>query len=234
MAEEYELKDVAKSACDSIFHVKSSTAGVLYTTDLNIPCCTCQDFMRHKLPCKHFFAIFRFFSEWSFARLPKEYTEGPLLSLHRDIPAAPSDWDTPRTPDAGMDCDATEAAPTVAELPKTVREASMKSRRLITDGVHRIASIVMYCKDEDKKREAYQHIQQAYKILASGCPSSSSGLVIRGSPTKGCSNQATKCAARRLRLKALQQTRGHTESWKTRGRVGKRASEMRETVDVSP
>lgn len=58
----------------------------------------------------------------------EEYTEGPLLSLHRDIPAAASDWCAPCTSDAAMDCDATEAAPTVAELPKTVREASKKTR----------------------------------------------------------------------------------------------------------
>lgn len=142
-----------------------------YTVDLSIPCCTCRYFMRHKLPCKHFFAIFRFFSERSLARLPKEYTEGPLLSLHRDIPAAPSDWDTSCTSDAGMDCDATDAAPTVAELPKTVRETSKKTRRLLTDALHRIASAIMCCKDEDKKGDAYQHLQQAYKILVSGCPS---------------------------------------------------------------
>lgn len=99
-------------------------------------------------------------------------------------------------------------------LPKTAREASKKSQRQITDAVRRITSVVAHCTDEDKMREAHKHMQQAYRILKSGC-----------SPTKG--------TARRLRLKALQRSRGHMGSWKTRKRVGDCASEMQATANVS-
>ena len=45
-----------------------------------IPSCTCQDWKRHHVPCKHFFAIFRCQTDWQWERLPLKYLEGPYLS----------------------------------------------------------------------------------------------------------------------------------------------------------
>lgn len=106
---------------------------------------------------------------------------------------------------------------------------------MITDTAHKITSVVIYCKDERKRKKAHELMLQAYDILRSGCESSSSGLVIRGSPTKGCSGQAsTTQPAKRIRLKALHRARRHAESWKTRGTVGNQASEVRATLNVAP
>ncbi|KAH8018283.1 hypothetical protein HPB51_001307 [Rhipicephalus microplus] len=146
-----------------------------------------------------------------------------MLSLHSNILSTPESGcilpalSTEGTDDNILQVPSEEEC--VAELPKKIRETSKLSRRMITDTAHKITSVVIYCKDERKRKEAHELMLQAYNILRSGCESSSSGLVIRGSPTKGCSGQAsTTQQAKRIRLKALQHARRHAESWKTRGR----------------
>ncbi|XP_028412496.1 uncharacterized protein LOC114535333 [Dendronephthya gigantea] len=47
------------------------------------PSCDCYDWERHRLPCKHFFAIFRNYPLWSFEKLPKSYTESQFLTVDR-------------------------------------------------------------------------------------------------------------------------------------------------------
>ncbi|XP_046841012.1 uncharacterized protein LOC124435106 [Xenia sp. Carnegie-2017] len=49
----------------------------------DLPSCDCYDWERHRLPCKHFFAIFENFPFWSFDKLPKSYTESPFLTVDR-------------------------------------------------------------------------------------------------------------------------------------------------------
>ena len=48
------------------------------------PSCDCYDWERHRLPCKHFFAIFRNYPSWSFEKLPKWYTESQFLTVDRE------------------------------------------------------------------------------------------------------------------------------------------------------
>ena len=47
----------------------------------NMPSCNCLDWERFHLPCKHFFAIFRFRPAWTWDMLPKSYLESSYLSL---------------------------------------------------------------------------------------------------------------------------------------------------------
>jgi hedgehog interacting protein len=47
--------------------------------------CECIDWEKHRLPCKHFFAVFRNFPPWSFERLPNSYKTSPFLSLDREL-----------------------------------------------------------------------------------------------------------------------------------------------------
>ena len=45
------------------------------------PYCSCKDWTAYHLPCKHFFAVFKFFSEWGWEKLPSSYLTSPYLSL---------------------------------------------------------------------------------------------------------------------------------------------------------
>ena len=68
------------------------------------PSCDCYDWERHRLPCKHFFAIFKNYPLWSFQKLPKSYTESQFLTVDRVgiksvIETSPIDEDSPFHPD---------------------------------------------------------------------------------------------------------------------------------------
>lgn len=54
---------------------------VFMGNDTSLPCCTCKEFQRTKWLCKHFFVVFKCFSEWTFDRLPEEYTKNPFITL---------------------------------------------------------------------------------------------------------------------------------------------------------
>ena len=45
------------------------------------PSCTCMDWVRYHIPCKHFFAIFNHQENWSWHSLPPAYLTSPLLSI---------------------------------------------------------------------------------------------------------------------------------------------------------
>ena len=50
--------------------------------DLQIPSCTCPDWIRTQYPCKHFFAVFRLrHPHWTWNSLPTSYLTSPRLSL---------------------------------------------------------------------------------------------------------------------------------------------------------
>lgn len=44
------------------------------------PSCSCKDWAYHRMPCKHFFAIFRFKENWEWNNLPTDYLNSPFLS----------------------------------------------------------------------------------------------------------------------------------------------------------
>ena len=44
------------------------------------PSCTCRDWVEWHIPCKHFFAIFRFYPAWNWASLPESYKTSAYLS----------------------------------------------------------------------------------------------------------------------------------------------------------
>lgn len=54
-----------------------------HTVDVLTPSCTCKDWVRWHIPCKHFFAVFGTQTEWGWAALPKSYTESPYHSASR-------------------------------------------------------------------------------------------------------------------------------------------------------
>ena len=63
------------------------TAGGRHTVKFGIdtpdemPSCTCRDWQRHHIPCKHFFAVFHHRSDWPWERLPSTYQESAYLSM---------------------------------------------------------------------------------------------------------------------------------------------------------
>jgi len=97
-----------------VFHVVKASGGK-HIVDFGTasgegtPSCSCKDWTRWHIPCKHFFAVFRVKPEWSWNTLPKQYTESAYLSTdnealvayfssqgvpEEDIPFPPEMWHT--------------------------------------------------------------------------------------------------------------------------------------------
>ena len=59
---------------DGKFKVKGKT---VHTVDFGMsvgePSCSCKDWLKHRIPCKHFFAVFRIHPEWSWEQFPQAY-----------------------------------------------------------------------------------------------------------------------------------------------------------------
>ena len=60
-------------------------SGHIVRAHLGTPSCTSQDWLTYHLPCKHFYAIFKLKTEWSWDKLPKEYVNSPRLSYDKDV-----------------------------------------------------------------------------------------------------------------------------------------------------
>ena len=47
----------------------------------DMPSCTYKDWLRHHIPCKHFFAVFTHRQDWSWDRLPNQYKNSAYVSM---------------------------------------------------------------------------------------------------------------------------------------------------------
>ena len=78
----------------SQFTVKSASGKehtLKFTNDEDMPECTCKDWTRWHIPCKHFFAVFNYFPNWGWTSLPKKYLENEYLTADSAILTNPSD-----------------------------------------------------------------------------------------------------------------------------------------------
>lgn len=53
---------------------------IQFSNQENLPECSCKDWSKWHIPCKHFFTIFKHFSNWRWSNLPKKYLESEYLT----------------------------------------------------------------------------------------------------------------------------------------------------------
>lgn len=70
-----------------MFQVKSMDSGNVYDINLSAqsPCCSCVDWQKYHLPCKHMLAVFQHFPSWEWDFLPSEYRDSPHFNLDFEI-----------------------------------------------------------------------------------------------------------------------------------------------------
>ena len=72
------------------FSVRGSNGGNHHTvlfgvsSDETSPSCTCRDWTQWHIPCKHFWAVFRFYPSWNWDKLPENYKKSAYLSTDTD------------------------------------------------------------------------------------------------------------------------------------------------------
>ena len=72
-------KDDITKVADGVFEVLKSGGGK-HTVTFSTPECTCKDWVRHHIPCKHFFAVFEHFPDWDWSKLPHDFQGSCYLS----------------------------------------------------------------------------------------------------------------------------------------------------------
>ena len=84
----YTIQDTMEG--DGIFEVLKDT-GSKQTVNFGLavedkmPSCTCMDWQRYHIPCKHFFAVFHHRPNWQWECLPAAYLQGPYLSMDTTV-----------------------------------------------------------------------------------------------------------------------------------------------------
>lgn len=109
-AEKFTKESVQQIDTAGHFKVKSLSGKqhtVQFTTDNHTPECTCKDWTRWHIPCKHFFAIFTYFPHWGWTSLPKEYLENEYLCADSAVLTnlSNSDGNSLAPTDSGHVCD---------------------------------------------------------------------------------------------------------------------------------
>ena len=95
----FKNEDIQTEHSDGRFKV-ASASGKVHKVDFGkergVPSCTCLDWMRFHIPCKHFFAIFSNKTDWSWYSLPPTYLASPLLCTDQEalLGAFPNPKDT--------------------------------------------------------------------------------------------------------------------------------------------
>lgn len=111
-AENFNITDVSVMENDDMpsFKVKShSTYEVKLGNKKCLPSCQCLDWETTRLPCKHFFAVFKCCPKWSFHDLPEHYRECPFLTLDESVMFGPTNLVHPKTEESSQNC--SELAP---------------------------------------------------------------------------------------------------------------------------
>ncbi len=85
----YHNNDVKVGEREGVFTVQK-TDGSQYVVDYGrrspqqMPSCSCKDWTRWHIPCKHFFAVFHFQPAWNWEALPQTYRDSAYLSTDSD------------------------------------------------------------------------------------------------------------------------------------------------------
>lgn len=78
-AKEINREDVTEVE-EGVFKVKMPNAKT-YTVKIQDGQCSCHEFTTKRHPCKHMFAVFTYFTDWSWKSLPRSLTESEYLTL---------------------------------------------------------------------------------------------------------------------------------------------------------
>ena len=78
--QEDDIVNVSGKAGEFTVQGKKRVHTVDFGTSSGMPSCTCPDWTKNQLPCKHFFAVFKHKKEWSWNDLSQEYLCKPHIS----------------------------------------------------------------------------------------------------------------------------------------------------------
>uniref|UniRef100_A0A147BI88 SWIM-type domain-containing protein n=1 Tax=Ixodes ricinus TaxID=34613 RepID=A0A147BI88_IXORI len=188
-AADYSLESIQLTDESGVFYVRSMTCPTTFhRVAFAPPSCSCIDFLRHSLPCKHFCAIFLLVNDWGFTKLPESYRNGPLMSLDCNVLCTEADYDVQNVENSTGQPLGTSRQGEVSDLDQ-LRQCTMGSLRAqLFAELEKCRSMAYNCTNVEEMQKAIDSVKTAQSFLHTGTPSVS-GIGVRGSPVKGCSGQ---------------------------------------------
>lgn len=144
------------------YTVKSTekTYQVTMGSEKEFPSCTCEDFRRNFLPCKHFFAVFKF-SNQSWRNLSPLYIESPYLNL--DFGAINS---TTREHDIVVSSDIAKTGDENQEKDATGLQESIKLQRDVVAILKALQNKAYICSNNDALSKCIPILTSADDLLS--------------------------------------------------------------------
>lgn len=234
--------DVTSGTKEGTFQIRSEREERgFHKVDFNLPSCSCLDFKKSKLPCKHFGAVFLLVDGWTFPRLPAAYRDGPYLTslcaISTTLSEMYSEAESPKDDEqqvASADADGGDAAKGCAsELPRASQQTTHHLKSQIRAKSSQVLSSLYYVHDQTALQRILSLLGEAENIAKENV-ATSSGIAIRGSPTKGCSGfkrkKRTEVSVDGMEVMDLPMKKKSLplkEHWLSRGRVGQKAEMLR-------
>jgi len=107
---------MVKSTDNGKFEVQGNTK--THMVDFGVvsgePACTCKDWVKYHIPCKHFVGVFRLFPQWGWEMLPQSYQQSPYLNVDDQ---AISDYVKDEPQHYSPETSSTPSSPTVSYSP---------------------------------------------------------------------------------------------------------------------
>ena len=161
------------------------------------PSCECEAWQRRRLPCKHFFAIFKHFPEWNWEKLPQNYRNSPYLTLDYHLLNGSSPFPSPSSvlPEANSDSPQLDeplprkswlcSKENVSPVPETAiplrfthhqKKSEGKKCRILLDEIRQLTFVVQ---DQEALANLYRELSSLRDEIQQ-FKTSEDGLVIEG------------------------------------------------------
>lgn len=194
--------------------------------DETLPHCECTDWEKHRLPCKHFLAVFSNFKGWGFDKFPAHYRESPFLTLDKEfvflkqVPINTVETEVPVQEDVVTATHVTfdEKLSALPERQKASRTWNSKCK----EAIKQVTSLTHIVDDTESLKEVYTLLHECITILTSSAQKEE-GIVLEKPQTSSKSGNQP-CFKEIPKAKSRQPFSG---------RHGERAEIMKRTYKVN-
>ena len=204
------------------------------------PSCECFDWERHRLPCKHFFAVFTHVPLWSFDKLPSAFKDSPFFTLDEELFMSEGIEETSESfEQVPSQCQAGETVPevvgclkeevTLNDLPRKAprtRTSAARCRELLGQ-VKNMTYIVEGSENGEVLQQVTEKLEECHHLLLKAAPKEN-GVILESqkSTQRVVKKKAPKEKGEKTCFQDLAGTSKTKSIYRTCRREGKHPKEM--------
>lgn len=149
------------------------------------PSCTCKEWQRTHLPCKHMFAIFRHKPDWGFENLSEAYRTSPFFTLDEDLIFPNNNNNTQPviefTKEERMAADS-EEIDNLMNIDKGNRPLPSRFKKTVAaqcrELMNQAKSLTYIVDDTDILVQVRKSLKNCVKIMENSAPKASNGIIL--------------------------------------------------------